>query len=157
MKRKLMMALVLFAAPAGAQTLEGMAGDWTGSGTARQLPDSAQETMRCRLSNSFADDTLTIDGRCAVPGQQFTLSGRLNEAADGRLTGIWRNPTGPGQTSVTGTVADDAIFFTFRADDPDTGTDISQIVRMRIRGGQLSLRSEHRQSRQLMSEATFTR
>ena len=131
---ELSLILVLVATPALADPLPGMAGDWSGSGTAREAPGRAEEAVRCRLSNEWQEDRgrLRVRGRCAVPGRTFEIDGALKHEDGGRLSGFWRNPHGPGQTSVSGQVFGDTAQFAFRARDPAADTDVSQVVTMQI-------------------------
>ena len=155
----LVLLLIALAGPAAADPLPGMAGSWTGSGWARQVPGGPQEALRCRIENAYeAERTrLRITGKCAVPGRQFAIDGALKSDPDGSVGGFWSNPDGPGQTAIAGQVRDDAVYFTFRATDPKSGRDVSQTVTWRLEGDSLSFRSVDRTDDSPMSEIAFTR
>jgi len=79
--------------------LADMKGTWKGSGWARETPQGPQETVRCRITNSYdtSELTLTLSGQCVVPGRRLTIAGTLTgtEGTE-RITGRWANPDGIG-------------------------------------------------------------
>ncbi len=152
-------AVTAAALPALADPLPDMAGVWTGSGWARQTPGGAKEAVRCRLTNTYnaAARRLEIDGQCAVPGKRLTIGGALIEGDAGRVRGFWSNPDGPGRTQISGQTQGDAVYFTFRAKEPGTGRDVSQIVTWRAAGGALSFGAVTRADRADMSKIEFSR
>ncbi len=145
--------------PALADPLPDMAGAWTGSGWARQTPGGAKEAVRCRLNNTYnaVARRLEVDGQCAVPGKRLTIGGALIEGDAGRVRGFWSNPDGPGRTQISGQTQGDAVYFTFRAKEPGTGRDLSQIVTWHAAGGALSFHAVTRDDRADMSKIEFTR
>lgn len=158
-KRSLAAVFIVLASSAASDPLPEMAGAWSGSGWARQSPGAAKETLRCRLRNSYnaAKRRLDIEGQCAVPGKRLEIGGALIMGNEGRLSGHWRNPDGPGRTSISGQTQGDAVYFTFRANEPGTGLDISQIITWRVSDDALSLRAVTRSDRQEMSIIEFSR
>ncbi|APE44478.1 hypothetical protein BOO69_14440 [Sulfitobacter alexandrii] len=153
--------LAVLATAAAADPLADMAGAWQGSGWARQTPQGPQETVRCRIENRYDEDAgeLSINGRCAVPGRQLTLAGRLS-SRDGsdRVSGRWFNPDGIGSVPVTGRTTDHGLRMTFSASDPDTGADISQAATWELTGDGLTLRSVHTGQPEVgMADLTFSR
>jgi hypothetical protein len=158
-KHSLTALLIAAALPALADPLPDMAGAWTGSGWARQTPGAPKEAVRCRLNNTYdaAARRLEIEGQCAVPGKRLKISGALIERDAGRVGGYWSNPDGPGRTQISGQTQGDAVYFTFRATEPGTGRDLSQIITWRAAEGALSLRAVTRPDRQEMSVIDFTR
>jgi hypothetical protein len=157
--RELSLVLVLVAAPSTADPLSEMAGEWSGSGTAREAPGRAEEAVRCRLSNEWQEDRgrLRVRGRCAVPGSTFEIDGALNHVDDGRLSGFWRNPSGLGQTSISGRISGDAAHFAFSAKDPKSGRDLSQIITMQIVSKGFRLSSRSRTDQSVMADIEFRR
>ncbi len=153
--------LIACAGTASADPLSDMAGDWSGAGWARETPELAEETVRCRLQNSYDAEQarLSVKGRCAVPGRQIDLSGQITaESASDRITGRWSNPDGPGSVALNGVMRDDLVAFTFVAKDPATGRNLAQNVEFRLTGDALRLRASDRDRPDVaMSDITFTR
>ncbi|MGH1575856.1 hypothetical protein [Planktotalea sp.] len=144
-------------APALADPLVEMQGDWSGSGWARETPTGPKEAVRCRLENSFDAGALTVSGRCVVPGRKIALAGEMR-AAGSKISGHWFNPDGLGSVRISGVQQGDVIAFTFRAKDPDTGADIAQNVEWRVTGEGLHLRASDRADPSIMmSDITFAR
>ncbi len=104
--KALLAAFLLTALPAHAdEVLARMAGTWRGAGSARASADAAPEAARCRLDARWraGEGRLLIEGRCAVAGGGFQLTGALiADGADG-LRGRWANPEGPGSALIVGT------------------------------------------------------
>lgn len=73
-------AMICLAPVAQAGALADMAGRWHGSGWVKQTSQGPQETIRCKIENTFdaARIKLTLSGTCVVPGRKLTLSGTLN-------------------------------------------------------------------------------
>ena len=115
--------------------------------------------MRCQIDNTWqADRTrLKIAGRCAVPGRSFDIEGSLVLGNDGKISGYWSNPDGPGQTAVSGKAQGDAVYFTFHAKSLATGQDISQIVTLSLNGDQLRLSAVTRDKRIAVADILFQR
>lgn len=159
MYRDLALMLALCASPAAAETLADMAGPWSGTGTARETPTSPEETVRCRIDNTWQADRarLKVAGRCAVPGRSFDIDGTLVLGEDGKVSGFWSNPDGPGQTAISGKAQGDAVYFTFRAKSPATGQDLSQIVTLSLKGDQLRLGTVTRDERIAIADILFAR
>ena len=161
LNKSALVALLLSALPAHADTLSRMAGSWSGDGWARQVVDGPQEPVRCRLTNTFDEQKqrLEISGRCAVPGRQLTMAGRLDgQRGSDRISGIWFNPDGLGSTNVSGTQGAGRITFAFSAKDPQTGEPIAQTVEWRLSGGSLDLVTVDRADpEKQMSQMTFTK
>ncbi len=157
--RELSLLLVLAGTPLIADPLPELAGEWSGSGTAREVPGSAEEAVRCRLSNEWQEDRrrLRVRGRCAVPGRTFEIDGALKEEDDDRLSGFWRNPDGPGQTSISGRVDSETVQFAFSAKHPRTGRDLSQIITMQMAAGTLRYSSRSRVDKSAMADIEFRR
>ena len=155
--RDLSILLVFLATPALSDPLADMAGDWTGSGTAREAPGSAVESVRCRMSNEWQADRgrLRVRGRCAVPGRTFEIDGALKHEDGDRLSGFWRNPDGPGQTSVGGRVSGDTVRFAFSAKDPGTGRDLSQVVTLQLGAQGLRFSARSRADDSVMADIAF--
>lgn len=152
-------ALILLALPASADPLPDMAGPWVGSGWARQIAGGPQEAVRCQIDNTFDPSAvrLSIKGRCAVPGRRFDIDGALIAQDNGRVRGHWSNPDGPGRTAISGQIDGDAVHFTFRATDPASGTDVSQVSTWRLDGDVLSFLSVIRSDCDPMSSIEFHR
>jgi hypothetical protein len=151
---------VVFAAlcgPALAEPLADMQGAWSGSGWARETPEGPKEAVRCRLKNIFSAGALTVSGRCVVPGRKITLAGEIKgKAGSENVTGHWFNPDGLGSTRISGVQSDDLVAFTFRAKDPETGTNIAQNVEWRVTGDGMRLRATDRADPSIMmSHITF--
>lgn len=157
---KLAALVACVASPITAEPLVKMEGTWRGSGWAKQTPDGPQETVRCKITNIYTSDTMTLSlkGRCAVPGRQLTVAGKLTGAqSSDRITGRWFNPDGIGSVPITGAARADSVAFTFRASDPVTGQSLAQNVEWRVRGDALMLRSSDRATGNMMSDITFTK
>jgi len=110
------------AAPAKAEPLLSLGGEWAGAGWASRGPDAPRERVRCRLTNRVdqALVRLSVSGRCAAPGRRFDLSGRMT-AQGGRLRGRWSNPFGGGAADISGRSRGRTMTLSFRGRDPDTG------------------------------------
>jgi len=138
-----------------------MAGTWQGSGWAKQTQQGPQETVRCRINNSHdgATRTLSLSGRCVVPGRQLEISGSLTGTqGTERITGRWSNPDGIGSVRVVGIQRAGIVAFNFAATDPATGRDMAQNVEWRVSEGTLQLRSTDRKDPTLMmSDISFGR
>lgn len=118
----LMIMMAGLAAPAKAEPLLSLGGEWAGTGWASRGPDAPRERVRCRLTNrvDHAQGRLSVSGRCAAPGRRFDLSGRMT-AEGGRLSGRWSNPFGAGVADVAGRSRGQTMTLSFRGRDPDTG------------------------------------
>ena len=152
---------LLMSATAQADPLTDMAGPWTGSGWARETVEGPREKVRCKLTNTFdkAAFTLTVSGKCVVPGRKLSLAGKLRgKAGSEQVTGRWFNPDGIGSTAINGIRRNSIIAFTFRATDPASGQVMSQNVEWRVEPEMLRLRATDRaQPDVMMSDMTFTR
>jgi hypothetical protein len=159
MMRIVTCALLVLSVAALADPMAEMQGAWNGSGWARETPDGPQETVRCRLKNTYDADVLTIKGRCAVPGRKLTLSGEIkSDAGSEEITGHWFNPDGLGSVRIKGVQRGDILAFTFRAKDPETGRDIAQDVEWRVSSDGLRLRATDRSNPDaMMSDISFKR
>lgn len=159
MKRIVTCAWLFLGGSALADPMADMQGVWSGFGWARETLGVPQETVRCRLKNVFEANTLTIKGRCVVPGRKLTLSGEIRrEAGSEKITGHWFNPDGLGSVRINGIRRDDILAFTFRATKPETGRDIAQNVEWRVSPDGLRLRATDRMDpNAMMSDITFSR
>lgn len=150
---------VLAAPVASADPLTDMQGTWRGGGWARETPQGPQETVRCTITNSYEEQTrtLTLSGKCVVPGRRLTISGILKGSADAeRVTGRWFNPDGVGSTPIVGVQQDGIVAFNFSATDPATGQKLAQNVEWRVSDDALRLRSTDRNDpRIMMSDISF--
>lgn len=138
----LSVVLVLgLAAPAMAEPLLSLGGDWAGSGWAKPGPDAPRERVRCRVTNRVdnARGRLSVSGRCAAPGRRFDLSGSMTADGDGRLTGRWSNPFGAGATDVYGRSRGQTMTVSFRGRDPDTGESLKGRMRWTVGAGRFSI------------------
>jgi hypothetical protein len=159
---ELMTALaVLAATPATADSLSQMGGTWQGTGWARETPQGPQETLRCRITNTYdaATLTLTLKGLCAVPGRRIDIGGRLSGTQGStQVSGRWSNPDGIGSVPVSGLQRDGLVAFTFAATEIATGRDLAQNVEWRVSEGELRLRSTDRADPTIhMSDISFSR
>jgi hypothetical protein len=160
---RLLIALV-FALPTGfasADTLPALAGDWTGSGTAREVPEAEPDAIRCRITNTYAPERLelTMSGMCVAAGRRLDLSGTIRASDDSAaISGRWSNPDGLGNVRIAGHSGEDFVAFTYSAKDPDTGRQLDQNVELRLVGDGFRMRSVDRADRSIsMSDITFTR
>ncbi|MBO6674177.1 MAG: hypothetical protein JJ908_05525 [Rhizobiales bacterium] len=117
-------------------------GDWTGNGSLRISLDGALEPARCRVSNTYDASTsqLSLSGRCAVPGQTWTIEGMLVPDGGG-YSGQWRDPRNDTMVPLTGQRAGSQLSFTFAGDDPDTGERLTGVLVWTFRQNQFSLES----------------
>lgn len=155
------MAAIVVASAATADPLADMNGTWRGSGWAREIQQGPQETMRCRITNSYdaAVLTLTLTGQCVVPGRRLTISGTLTgtEGVE-RITGRWSNPDGIGSTRIMGIQRNGIVAFNFNTTDPASGRSLAQNVEWRVSDETLRLRSTDRSDPSIMmSDITFGR
>ena len=151
--------LMTVGSAAMAGPLADMAGTWRGSGWAKETPQGPQETVRCKIRNTFddANHTLTLSGQCVVPGKRISISGEL-AGSDGqeRITGSWSNPDGIGSARVYGIQRDDKVVFNFSVTDPTTGRKLAQAVEWRLSDDALRLRSADRDDPSIiMSDISF--
>lgn len=154
-------AVICLAPVAQAGALADMAGRWHGSGWVKQTSQGPQETIRCKIENTFdaARIKLTLSGTCVVPGRKITLSGTLNGTPNStRITGRWSNPDGLGSVRIVGVEQADLVAFTFSTRDPVTEREIAQNVEWRVTGGALHLRSvDRKDTGVLLSDITFNK
>ncbi len=140
-------AVALVALPAAGWSdslLSSADGEWTGNGSLRISLDGELEPARCRVSNSYAasPSQLTMNGRCAVPGQTWTIEGSLvPDPNGGSYSGQWRNPRNDALVPLTGQRDGSQLTFTFTGDDPDTGERLTGILVWTFRQNQFSLES----------------
>ena len=155
-----LMALVTASAVLS-EPLADMDGTWRGSGWARETAQGPQETVRCQIANTYDRSTLTLTlaGRCVVPGRKLTVSGILTGTQDSeRITGRWSNPDGSGSARIVGLQRDGIVAFNFNAVDPATGRNLAQNVEWRVSDRTLRLRSTDRSDPSIMmSDITFDR
>lgn len=161
LSRIVFLIAMIAASTALAEPLADMAGAWRGSGWARETPQGPQETVRCQITNRYDTDTLTLtlSGRCVVPGRKLAMAGTLtgSDGAD-RITGRWSNPDGIGSVRIVGIQRGGIVAFNFSATDPATGRDLAQNVEWRISDGTLRLRSTDRSDPNIMmSDISFGR
>lgn len=149
----------LWTGNAWANPLAEMAGNWSGSGWARQTAGGPQEPLRCRIENKFntATSRLKVRGACAVPGRRFDVNGALNGSDPERLRGFFRNPEGAGRAELSGQINEDAAVFAFQVTVPKTGEKISQVVSWKVTEAGLSFRAMDRTTREITAELTFAR
>ncbi|MAM61406.1 hypothetical protein [Maritimibacter sp. UBA3975] len=152
---------VLPAIAATADPLPLLAGDWTGSGTAREVPEAELDAVRCRITNSYAPERLelTMSGMCVTAGRRLDLSGTIRARDDSAaISGRWSNPDGLGEVRIAGHSGEDFVAFTYSAKDPATGRQLDQNVELRLVGNGFRMRSVDRADRSVsMSDITFTR
>ena len=65
----------------------GMAGNWSGGGTAT-LDDGSRERLRCRASYQVAGPKMTMSLTCASDAYKFNLGAEVLDQA-GQVTGSW--------------------------------------------------------------------
>lgn len=161
--RKTLCALAMITATTATaqEPLSQMEGNWRGSGWARETQSRPQETLRCQITNSYdaASLTLTLSGRCVVPGRRLSLEGRLKGTPGAtRITGRWSNPDGIGSARIVGLQRDGIVAFNFNATDPATGRKIARNVEWRVAEDTLRLRATDRADPSIMmSDISFTR
>lgn len=155
------LSAMIAASAALSEPLADMDGTWKGSGWARETQQGPQEPVRCQVTNSYDTSalTLTLSGRCVVPGRRLTIAGTLKGSKDAdRITGRWSNPGGIGRVRIVGIQRDGIVAFNFSATDPATGRDLAQNVEWRVSDGTLRLRSTDRSDPSIMmSDITFGR
>ncbi|MEM9105743.1 MAG: hypothetical protein AAGC96_08810 [Pseudomonadota bacterium] len=125
-----------------ADPLATLGGAWKGEGWARQKTSSAAEKVQCRIENEYfrSSQKLIVEGRCAVPGKKFTLTGSMTRKLDGdTITGRWSNPFGAGAAGVSGRQTGNRITLRFAAPHPDTGKRTTHLMIWDIEPGKFSL------------------
>jgi hypothetical protein len=137
-------------------------GDWTGNGSLRISLEGALEPARCRVSNAYAGaaSQLSLSGRCAVPGQTWTIQGTLAPGPNGNsYRGQWRDPRNDRMVPLTGQREGSQLTFTFAGDDPDTGEPLTGVLVWTFRQNQFSLESfvQTPDGRVALGELTFDR
>lgn len=161
MFRVLAVVFAVLCNSAVAGPLVDMQGAWSGSGWARETPAGPKEAVRCRLENTYDTRalTLTVSGRCVVPGRKIALAGEIKgKSGSEQITGHWFNPDGLGSVRISGVQRGDVVAFTFRAKDPKSGHDIAQNVEWRVTAVGLHWRSSDRADPSVMiSDITFER
>lgn len=152
---------MVWGAAATAGPLAEMAGDWRGSGWAKETLEGPQEATRCQITNDYdvATATLTLSGQCVVPGRRLSVAGTLTAAeGTGRITGSWSNPDGIGRAAVVGIERDNIVAFNFNVFDPVTAQTVAQNVEWRVDDNALRLRSTDRRNPDIMmSDIAFSR
>lgn len=153
--------IALAATPTLANPLEALQGAWTGTGTAREVPEAEMDALRCRITNTYDDARLelTMSGMCVTSGRRLNLSGTIRAAADSAaISGQWSNPDGLGEVRIFGHAGEDFVAFTYNAKDPATGRQLDQNVELRLVGDTFLMRSVDRADRSVaMSDLTFSR
>ena len=131
----LLAAIVAQSTPAQADAfLQSLAGNWLGSGWARRDPDSARETLRCRVRNSYAVATasLRIVGRCAAPGQNRSLRISLSyKAHSGVYAGRLANPNGAGGAELVGRLSGGVLLLRYVTKIEETGQTLAGSLQIR--------------------------
>lgn len=159
----LLVAFAAFSQAAAAQSPDPLArlqGSWKGEGWARQKTSTAPEMVRCRIENSYYRSSmkLVVEGRCAVPGRRFNLTGSVSRKADGQsYSGRWSNPFGAGAASVTGTQSGKRITLRFSAPHPDTGKKAAHLMQWDIESDGFSLITVLPGEGTTLSELRFSR
>ena len=100
-----------------------MTGDWTGKGWAKQTARGPREAIRCRIQNSYIDESrqLVVKGFCAVPGKRLKMNGTMSSQIDSNnIDGRWSNPFGQGSIAVSGIETNSSIILNITARDPET-------------------------------------
>lgn len=143
-----------------ANPLASLGGAWKGEGWARQKTATPAEKVRCRIENEYfrSSEKLVVEGRCAVPGKKFTLTGSVTRKADSdTVTGRWSNPFGAGAAAVTGTQSANRITLRFVAPHPDTGRKVPHLMLWDIEPDGFSLTTSLPHEGVILSELQFSR
>ncbi|WP_136658050.1 hypothetical protein [Nitratireductor sp. XY-223] len=143
-------------------SLEALAGKWTGSGWAREAAGSERESVRCKVTGTYRKDIerLTLTGKCASPGRTGRIDGFVEPLEKaGRYTGRWSNPFGAGSTMVNGVSRDNTITFRYRVRDPKTEETSDGIMLWTISPDRFAIASADANSRTpvTLSEIEFSR
>ena len=152
--------LTLAAAAQSTDPLSTLGGAWKGEGWARQKTSTASEKVLCRIENSYyrSSAKLVDEGRCAVPGRKFTLTGSVTRKPDSEtIAGRWSNPFGAGAASVTGSQSGNRITLRFDAPHPDTGNKAPHLLLWDIEPGRFSLTTSLPDEGVTLSELQFSR
>lgn len=104
--------------------LKSFAGNWTGSGWARSLPDASREIVRCKVRNiySVSTSTLSLTGRCATPGKNSLLRATIRTRSESSTySGRLYDPEGSGSTELIGRRKGSSVILQFRVRPKKTG------------------------------------
>ncbi len=153
MKKILIPSLLLLSlAPASnavaAELLDSLRGSFRGSGWGVRSPEAGKETIRCKLTGTYSDQTgrTELSGQCAAPGNKFKINGYIRKSSvPGRYVGRWANPYGIGEVSVNGEAVGNSIVLTYNAQHPDTGKDIAGRLTWAISRNGFSIESSARE------------
>ena len=143
-----------------ADPLATLGGAWKGEGWARQKTSSDAEKVLCRIENNYFRSSmkLVVEGRCAVPGKKFTLTGSVTRKRDSdTITGRWSNPFGAGAAAVSGSQSGNRITLRFDALHPDTGKEVAHLMVWDIEPGTFSLTTSLPEEGTTLSELQFSR
>ena len=114
MMKKILISIVLLLSPVmvssaiAAELLENLRGSFRGTGWGVRSPEAGKETIRCKLSGTYSDQTgrTELTGQCAAPGNKFKINGYIRKSSvPGRYVGRWANPYGIGEVSISGEAA----------------------------------------------------
>ena len=134
------LAIVVAPSPVMADILNDIAGDWRGSGWARQMPSDPKEPVRCRLYATYFgnDGRLTLDGLCSLAGQKFPIKGDVIRAPFGAIAATLQNPAGVGMIDASGTADEDRLSLRFDAAAPGAERPVPQEMTWVSKDGNLS-------------------
>lgn len=134
MMKKILISIVLLLSPVmvssaiAAELLENLRGSFRGTGWGVRSPEAGKETIRCKLSGTYSDQTgrTELTGQCAAPGNKFKINGYIRKSSvPGRYVGRWANPYGIGEVSISGEAAGNKIILSYNSQHPDTGREIA--------------------------------
>lgn len=143
-----------------ANPLATLGGAWKGEGWARQKTSSDAEKVLCRIENNYFRSSmkLVVEGRCAVPGKRFVLTGSVTrKQGDDTITGRWSNPFGAGAATVSGSQSGNRITLRFDAPHPDTGKRVAHLMLWDMEPGKFSLTTSLPDEGITLSELQFSR
>ena len=85
--------------------LQNLAGNWTGTGAARQSEDSAPEPIKCKIAAEIdaAKQQLDQKGRCATADRTSSIIGEIKlDPENGRYSGHWSTRADGRKTELEG-------------------------------------------------------
>ncbi len=101
----LLLQLPLASAGAADTLLKNLAGNWTGTGSARQSADSTPEPIKCRIEATIdaTSRKLAQTGRCATADRTSTIVGEINhDPENGGYSGRWSTRADGRTTALVG-------------------------------------------------------
>ena len=91
--------------------LSQLVGDWIGRGAMKQGPDSEQERLYCKISNTLSADGMSLvqKGRCSLASNSGTIDGTITALGDKAYSGSLASLASRAPAALKGTLVETIV------------------------------------------------